>query len=230
MSAVDKLVANPTDFMSRNVVYQMVPGTAIVGSTGRFTLVETQNKTGTTPDGKGCPVYEMREGDGSGSFEAYWCPYEDDKVRSVTLGQDPGLMFTAKMTGCSFGVGVPALDGSVRVAHSNSQESDALNQIGDAMYQAFDPKDPVKSASAICFLECKKNSTKEQEQWDMLHSAKGVGGTLSTEINPAMYRGLVATTFGHLGQDGKWRFYFHAFQQNGNRFALLGCFPFPNQS
>lgn len=228
MSAVSEFVKNPVTFLENNIVLQMVAGTGVHGTTGSFTLRPT-SKTGYLPGGGSCPVYEMHTGSGSESFTAYWCPYEDDKVRSVTLGSAANLMFTAKMTGCSFGVGIPGSDGSVRVAHSNSQESDALQQIADAMYQAFDPKAKGPS-KAMGYLECKKTSVKSQEQGGMLISSKGVDGTLSTEINPSLYRGLIATTFGIRDGKGKWTFHFHAFAQEGSVFKLYGCFPFPNQT
>lgn len=227
MSVVSQFVSNPCAFLESNIVLQMVAGTAVSGNTGNFTLKAT-TKNGQLANGTTCPVYEMHQGSGKDSFKAYWCPYEDDKVRSVTLSGEADMMFTAKMTGCSFGVGIPGSDGSVRVAHSNSQESDALNQIADAMFQAFDPKAKGPNAQ-MGYLECKKTSVKSQEQGQMLISSKGVGGTLSTEINPSLYRGLVVTTFGLRNSSGKWKFYFHAFEQNGSSFKLFGCFPFPNQ-
>lgn len=228
MSAVSEFKADPCDFLEKNIVLQMVAGTGVVGSTDDFTLVET-TKSGTLFNGTACPVYEMQLGSSGDLIRAYWCPYEDEKVRSTTLAGDADYMFTAKMTGCSFGVGIPAIDGSVRVAHANIQESDALNQIGDAMYQAFDPKKPDQSAKIMGFLECKKTVVKTQEQAAALLSENGVNGQLSTEINPANYRGLISTTFGLRSSTGRWKFYFHAFQQTGPKFKLFGCFPFPNQ-
>ncbi|HLZ06972.1 MAG TPA: hypothetical protein VKT80_00125, partial [Chloroflexota bacterium] len=139
MSIITDFTDDPCEFLEQNIVLQMVAGTGVVGDTDYFTLIESKKKgfliNGTTE----CPVYEMFQAADGDRFEAYWCPYEDEKVRAVTLGGAADLMFTAKMTGCSFGVGIPAQDGSVRVAHANLQETNKLNQIGDAMYQAFNP-------------------------------------------------------------------------------------------
>lgn len=53
------------------------------------------------------------------SFEAYICPYRQDHDLGAIVGTHASLMFTAEMTGCSFGVGMPARDGSRYVVHSN---------------------------------------------------------------------------------------------------------------
>jgi hypothetical protein len=52
-------------------------------------------------------------------FDAYWCPYESNQLRQTTLGGDAEYMFTAKMDGCTFGVGTAVLGGHVTVGHVN---------------------------------------------------------------------------------------------------------------
>jgi hypothetical protein len=52
------------------------------------------------------------------AFPAYICPYQPDQSLQTVLGQDATLMFTAQMSGCSFGVGIPTQN-SVLVMHSN---------------------------------------------------------------------------------------------------------------
>ena len=52
-------------------------------------------------------------------FNAYWCPYQSNQLRQITLGGEAEYMFTAKMDGCSFGVGTPVVGGGVTVAHVN---------------------------------------------------------------------------------------------------------------
>ena len=58
-----------------------------------------------------------RNGDAE-TFSAYICPYRTDASLSTHLGNAARLMFTAEMTGCSFGVGIPNAQG-VLVMHSN---------------------------------------------------------------------------------------------------------------
>jgi hypothetical protein len=54
------------------------------------------------------------------TFNAYWCPYSSQAARASVLSNAASWMFTAKMDGCTFGVGSPAGDGSRYVAHVNA--------------------------------------------------------------------------------------------------------------
>lgn len=229
MTAVSVFKADPIDFLEKNIVMQEVGGTAVKGSTGTFTLKEVTSKSGVLFDKTStCKVYQMVQGTGSDTFTAYWCPYEDEKAMSVTLSDKADLMFTANMTGCSFGVGIKGSDGSVRVAHANVQESSQLQQIGEAMYSAFDPK--LKGPSKeMAFLEAKKYCIKEGQQGVLLSGPTGVDGKVTSSINPGMYRGLSATTFGVRDGTNGWKFYFHTYERNGSNLRLFGVFPFPNQ-
>ncbi len=56
------------------------------------------------------------------TFSAYICPYADNQSHSIQLGNASNLMFTAEMTGCSFGVGIPGPHGDVLVTHSNEKD------------------------------------------------------------------------------------------------------------
>lgn len=53
------------------------------------------------------------------TFPAYWCPFEQNNAPHAHLKTAASYMFTAKMDGCSFGIGIPAGNGSVYVAHAN---------------------------------------------------------------------------------------------------------------
>jgi hypothetical protein len=58
------------------------------------------------------------------AFKTYWVPYKSDDVGTLTvLGNDANFMFSARMTGCSFGIGSHAGDGVVACAHVNSMSS-----------------------------------------------------------------------------------------------------------
>jgi hypothetical protein len=56
---------------------------------------------------------------GNPTIEAYWCPYVQDGTGTITLGKQATYMFTAGLTGCSFGFGTPGGDGELRIAHAN---------------------------------------------------------------------------------------------------------------
>ena len=94
----------------------------------------------------------------------YVCPYRTNASLSTNLGTASNLMFTAEMTGCSFGVGQAAANGSVLVMHSNEsqlatptstapQEQGQLQQLTNAnairktlqpgSYRMFDPANDI---------------------------------------------------------------------------------------
>lgn len=79
--------------------------------------------------GRQIAIYEIQEAApaqnaGGDIFMGYWCPYEINKTRYVTLSGAADFMFTATMDGCSFGIGTAASDGTVTVSHSNSAQDD----------------------------------------------------------------------------------------------------------
>lgn len=124
MSAVDRFLLDPLDFMQNNVV-TTPEGGAFNDTDGRkfFTL---QRNSGVASSlerpGVSIPTYFARPAGSSnpeGIFEVYWCPYQEDSLKSTTVGNAANLMLTAPMNGCSFGVGAAATDGSRYVAHIN---------------------------------------------------------------------------------------------------------------
>lgn len=225
MSDTSNFVADPLSFMKNNIVQQTA--SSVVGLVGDFALTPN-GPTGITPDGKNCNVFSITKGSKSGeSFKSYWCPYSDDKVHSITLGSESNLMLTAKMDGCSFGVGIPSSDGSVMVAHSNFSTSEVLDKIQSEMMESAFSKDQDAIAK-MKFLEAKKSSTRQAGQHAMLESSDGVG-SLSSELSPALYRTLRVTTFGIRDKLGKWSFYFQGYTQNGPNLEMFGVFPFPKK-
>jgi len=70
------------------------------------------------------PVFAIRNGANSPEndrFDAFFCPYENDRTHFVTLSNEASFMFTPTMDGCSFGIGSPSNNGTVIVGHSNAQ-------------------------------------------------------------------------------------------------------------
>lgn len=101
--------------------------------TGRFTLSDSR------ADGGGMArtvlVLKMVERPASGGFsfrnmfakregfDAYWLAYDEDDVNRTFLGTAAKYMFTAKLTGCSFGIGTRTANGGVLVSHANAATS-----------------------------------------------------------------------------------------------------------
>jgi hypothetical protein len=72
-------------------------------------------------------------------FSAYICPYRQNEAPNVVLRGDANLMFTAEMTGCSFGIGMPNANGDRRVMHSN--EANQATQNSTAPQEAAQLRD-----------------------------------------------------------------------------------------
>ncbi len=73
-----------------------------------------------TTQSKATRIYRVRPAVATDaeSFAAYICPYRTDASLSKQLGNAASLMFTAEMSGCSFGIGIQSKAG-VLVMHSN---------------------------------------------------------------------------------------------------------------
>lgn len=58
------------------------------------------------------------------AFKTYWIPYHENSLGTLTLlGNDAEYMFTARMSGCSLGLGSYAGDGVVGAAHVNAKNA-----------------------------------------------------------------------------------------------------------
>ncbi len=160
-------------------------------------------------------------------FNAYWCPYHSDSVNRVTLSGAADRMFTATMNGCSFGVGVAAPDGSVRVAHANTTEHERLTAMmmdTVAMMKPPSIKNTAFNNAVMSSQGSKQGSLKQALQLEQLKAALAdKGDTLSNHISRAAYNGCTSiTTFGlRVGQT--WEFWF----QGNIDGVVCGCFPFP---
>lgn len=54
------------------------------------------------------------------ALDAYICNYNAGQVTDVQLQAAAAFCFTINLNGCTFGVGQPAADGTVRVSHANA--------------------------------------------------------------------------------------------------------------
>ena len=214
MAVVEKFLKDKLEFMKNNVVIASAKGDfAKQGNIAEFTFYYAGQ--GFLSDGTEVPWYSIVWKDGGSgklekdSFSAYWCPYETDKVRWIALADQADFMFTAKMDGCSFGIGIPAADGTVVVAHANTT-SGVQDAIGNHLREKGDA---------------------QQKQ---LESAMTKAHTeLFDFLAPTSYRPFSAnsTIFGiRDGTTGTWTFYFSLCRSNRARLELIGCFPFPHQA
>jgi hypothetical protein len=169
--------------------------------------------------------YQLSAGN---EFNAYWCPYAEDTVNAVTLSDEADLMFTATMNGCSFGVGIPSVDGAVRVAHANTTTHEKLEALSLEMVSKLKPNTTKENRAfnnaVIGANGTKQGAMKQSLQLEQLKALLAeTGDTLSNHISRAAYNGCTSiTTFG-LRVGSVWEFWF---QGNINA-EVCGCFPFP---
>ena len=144
MTAATDFVASPDAFMRQNIVYATGMSSAEVltqESLFWVTLAEGWRPQPFPPyagvlanatlqaTGADCPVYFLknlglcRPGtvQPPDSFLIYWVPYAQDSVVSTNIGARCHLMFTAKMDGCTFGIGNVGPGGTCVAGHANKK-------------------------------------------------------------------------------------------------------------
>jgi hypothetical protein len=128
------------------------------------------------------------------------------------------------MNGCSFGVGVPAGDGTVRVAHANTTEHDQIAAIDEAYNHLPGKPGSPEFLAASASIGMRHSAMKQKLQLEQLKSLLVTGDRrMANHISLAAYNGCDnITTFG-IRKDGIWKFYF----QGLNGTEIMGCFPFP---
>ena len=79
-------------------------------------------QVGVRATGEAIDVYQLstRGAGPQDSIPAYICNYQPNDALSVEVSNAGAFCFTANMNGCSFGIGAPGSDGTVRVTHANT--------------------------------------------------------------------------------------------------------------
>ena len=136
-------------------------------------------------------------------FDAYWCPYDQNKTFTCILGNDSRYMFTATMDGCSFGIGSQTGDGTCRVGHSNAGTFGANKEQTYGMDGA--------------------RQFQRAEQQNLLKHQMGNNINVISPLNyMADYDGalvLKSTTFGYRN-GANWEFYTQQYLRTGNKYFL----------
>ena len=207
---VASFTAHPRTFMRTNII--VVGGITAEQVTGqifttpqeiymlgqspklRLGLVELNGEQiDNKPGGKVYGLYVCSSPSQKG-FEAFFCPYKQDKAFFVQLSSSARFMFTATMDGCTFGVGSQSGGGSANVGHVN---------FGKVALDWGPEQGPGRQIGA---------------QLNVVDDRLGAN---SLKIQPPDYRGpqgdTCSTTVGRLGSDGMWHFYTLRYRKSGAR-------------
>lgn len=190
---------DPHAFMQNNVVYVAF----LNDTTGLVNLtIEARAPAGVVTNKVGGGVYKLRlarDGDAA-PLAAYVCPYAQDSIQSVMLGNAAFWCFTPTMDGCTFGIGSQA-NGAVRVCHVNSNRGGAA--VGSLGIDAH----------------------REQQRKLQRNFAKSKVGLNATLIEPDTYMAeggeaykLKSTTFGRHVANGPWTFFSQRYRYAGHNF------------
>ncbi len=108
---------DPESFMRDNVVMQWIQH-----DKDQVIQVGVKQIDGATVDnkarGKVCYFYLK---DSAPALPVYWCPYQQNKLKSAMLGNDALFALTVAVTGCSIGLGSGG-NGIQMMCHVNSAE------------------------------------------------------------------------------------------------------------
>ena len=226
MTATTDFTGGALAFMQANAVIVRKGGVAIGGNVGNFRFLPEAALTGRIASTlAACNVYGLDISGDPDSVAAYWCPYANDHTYSITVAGAANYMFTATMDGCSFGIGIEAADGAVRVAHANVSEDVLLNAVQDELINAV----IGGNANAARLLELKKFILKCQLQRTDQVGAQSAGPLAGNGASDYAKMGVKCTTFGLRAGDGHWSFYAQAYAINAGVVTHYGCLPFGNQ-
>jgi hypothetical protein len=226
MTATTDFIGGALAFMQANAVIVRKGGVAIGGNVGDFRFTAEPALTGRMAGTMAaCAVYGLDLSADPDVVSAYWCPYANDHTYSITVAGAANFMFTATMDGCSFGVGIEAVDGAVRVAHANVSENVLLEAVQEELINAV----IGGNANAARLLELKKFILKNQLQRTELVGALGTDRFTGMGASDYAKMGVKCTTFGIRGGGGHWSFYAQAYAVNASIVTHYGCLPFGNQ-
>ncbi|MGH7160446.1 MAG: hypothetical protein ACREFS_10255 [Acetobacteraceae bacterium] len=152
------------------------------------------------------------KGEGPGHFRIYWCQYTKDAVYSISLYHGADFMFTPKMNGCSFAVGMPTPEGNILVGHANVHDSTRPEIL--AIDEELEAKN-LSMQKTLQLLDIRRDLVRSV-QFLMLHREfEGRGVAVKKQLNTtntaytSSASGIITFGIRDTAADGiKWRFYF----------------------
>ncbi|HEX7760175.1 MAG TPA: hypothetical protein VF459_11780 [Caulobacteraceae bacterium] len=212
MPAENDFRNDPLGFMQNNVVYVTIPN----DTTGLVDLtIELRNPAAVVSNKPGYNVFRLRlaKNTDQAPLRAYVCPYQQDTIQGIMLGNQAQWCFTPTMDGCTFGIGSqgPGTNGTVLVSHVNT------NRSGQAVGEAAG-------------LDGHRQQQRKMQR-NLVRSQVGMDAVL---IEPDTYmteggeaNKLKSTTFGSHAANGPWTFHTQRYRYSGNTFFHGGVLNFP---
>lgn len=164
--------------------------------------------------GPGGDVYKMEflspaaAQDHNDAFKTYWVPYYENSVGVLTmLGNHAEFMFTARMTGCSLGIGSYVANGKVGAAHVNAKNS-GNSDPGSAIEKMEQQK---KVQRAFLYSHGKHDQNQRLTQRVISYDMYMLDNTGQVDMT------LSSTTFGVHSLNQPWKFYSLLYRGQGTR-------------
>lgn len=186
--------------------------------------LENQSADGYLPrciieSGSGGNVYKMeflspeQAQDRNDAFKIYWVPYYENSTGAFTmLGNHAEFMFTARMTGCSLGIGSYVADGVVGAAHVNAKNSGDADP-GSSMDKMEQQK---KVQRAFLYSHGKNNPAHRVTQRIISYDMYMLDNSGQVDMS------LSSTTFGVHSLNQPWKFYSLLYRGQGTRVVHAG--------
>lgn len=197
--SIQAFLQDPVAFMTHTIV--LPPPSATPNPRGLCELrFRVSDKKGTNlGTGQPCDIVALDKSDnwntGLPSFEAFFCPYNDDALHLLVVDAAANLMFTPTMNGCSFGVGSATTEGPRLVGHVNVSRTIASQLGADAQ---------------------------ELSQANQLHAAVHGARVLGSSQYTPFGSGQSGTTFGVRNQlTNKWKFYRQVWKSVSGSYQLV---------
>lgn len=199
VDVTDVFCMDPEGFMRQNIILQKITRTE-PGVVNVRVLADSDSKIGNVPGDKVCVMALAKPGVRP-ALPAYWCPYEQNTLKTAMLGDDALYAFTPTMDGCSIGLGSPSASGAQLIAHVNA------SQIG----KDWEPDVGMNAA----------RQRQAQSQHNQLRQALGGAATI---VNPEDYRldgtgthSMSSTTYGVHALGRPWKLHTLTYRRMGEK-------------
>ena len=197
--------ANPEGFMEKNIVIQKVPDATPAGQLDVVIIVAKGYGVINRKGGLVC-MMAKKPSSVEESMNIYWCPYTQNQLKSVMLGNDALYAFTPTMDGCSAALGSHGGNGVQMMSHANS------GGIGGKLEKSLGIDVARQYQQAAQHIDLEKHL-----------------GTVTQIINPSDYRAdghgdhtMSSTTFAYHAMGKAWSLHTQTYRKVGTKTFFHG--------